>query len=586
MIRLATFLAVAAFVAVACGSPGCYQYDEPEPAPTAVRVATVAPAATPMLSPTPVTPVPASPRLIVSMPPPFHQVRLPYQTFQSATGPLQNLYDYLIGKNRRTGEVENTHLAESWHVSPDARTWTFNLKEGIPYYMNSEPSGYFFSPEDVRHTWLLNAGINSDRSNNSGRWQPLVESVDNILVDGNALIWNLDVIQPDLHEYLSEEWTFGLISKAYWDDVGGEDGYIEHPIGTGAWSFAEYEDNYRFLLVKNYGHYRKEPEFNQLQFLWTKEPSTTIAQLVVGEAHIGQFPSDQHGIVVERGFEVSKSTLPSYHLWGVIPWYLPESLDGAPTPNYDDTVPTRNKLVREALNLAIDRNHINETIFNGDAIPSAVSHMAEWWPSFQDRWAPIPGPDENTGAAGGWPYPYRPGLARELLIDADYPNGFTLDLFAPANLMGMPEIPDVGEAIVAMWENIGIVVNFTVLEWEEALDMVAERTMNGKVFLVRWTPQLPSDGMGWLWRKAPRPSYEYPFITEWKQQFDVTAHPAEREYMIQELGDFWYDNYLSIPLLWVFPRVVYNPDILEGYEVNHLHFGPTRYHEYTVPIYR
>ena len=67
-------------------------------------------------------------------------------TFQSSSGPLHNLYDYLVGVNRKTGAVENTHLAESWSVSDDARQWTFHLKENIPYYMNGKASEYPVSP--------------------------------------------------------------------------------------------------------------------------------------------------------------------------------------------------------------------------------------------------------------------------------------------------------------------------------------------------------------------------------------------------------------------------------------------------------
>ena len=571
--------------------------ETPSPTPQAARTATpirtptTTPPPRPTVTPTPTRPpsvaIPVSPRLIVSMPPPTHQVRLPYMTFQSSSGPLHNLYDYLVGKDRKTAAVENTHLAASWSVSADARRWSFELKENIPYYINGEASDtYFFSPEDVRHTWRLQAGIDSDRANNSGTYRPWLRSSDDILIDGNTVVWNLDLIHPDAHVYLSEDWTFGLISKAYWDDVGGENGYINHPIGAGAFSFVEYIHNEHFLLEKNYGHYRKEPEFLELQFRWVKEPATRMAMMITQETHLAQLPSEVHDQLTSRGLEIARSTLPSFFIWAPIPYYQPVSFRGDPTPNYDDTVPTRDVRVREALNLAIDRNRINDSFFSGNTIPSAVSHMAEWWDFFQDRWAPYPGPDGRTGASGGWPYPYDPQRARDLLTEAGYPNGFTLDFFAPTNLGGTPELPDIGEAMAAMWEEIGIKVNLTVSEYFPVQAMLSDRAMNGKIYLVRWSWNLPSAGMGWIWYEASRPYYEYQFITDWKEHYDTVADPAERDRLAIQLGDFWYENYLSIPLLWVFADAVYNPAVLEGYNVNQFHFGPVRYHEYTVPVYR
>ena len=509
-------------------------------------------------------------------------------TFQSASGPLHNLYDYLVGKDRKTAAVENTHIAESWSVDPGAKTWIFELKEGIPYYMNGEASDYMFEPTDVRHTWLLQAGVKSDKSNNSSTYGPWLASEDgsDLVIEGNTLTWNLDIVHPDLNVYLSEDWTFGLISEAYWNDVGGEDGYIDHPIGIGAFSFVEYVDNEHFLLEKNVGHYRKEPYFDELMFLWNKEAATIQAQLLTNEVHIGVLPNDQHGEVISRGMKIAKSTLPSFHVWGTIPFYQPVSFRDEPTPNYDETVPTRNVKVREALNIAIDRELINDSFFGGDAIPSAVSHMAEWWDFFQDRWAPIPGPDGKTGAAGGWPYPYDPERAKELLAEAGYPDGFELDFFAANNWGGVPEIPNVGEAIAAMWEEIGIKVKLETGERGPVQTMYGNRDMNGNVDLIRWSLNPPSAGMGWLWYEASRPYYEQQFITDWKRNVDTIADPEIRVQEFIKLGDFWYDNYLSIPLLWAFGKAVFNPAVLEGYETSHVHFGPVRYHEYTVPVYK
>ena len=587
-------LASLALVIVACGTDD--DGDTAAPAATTAPAATAAPAtavpattAAPQPTPTEeMEPELVSPRLIISMAAPAHQVRLPYMTFQSSSGPLHNLYDYMVGKDRKTAEVENTHVAESWSVDDSATVWTFEMKEGIPYYMNGEASDIMFDPEDIRWTWLLQAGTESDRSNNFGTYRPWLENEDgsDIVIDGNTVTFNLDIVHPDMNVYVSEDWTYGLISKEYWDQVGGEDGYIDHPIGMGAFSFVEYIDNQHFLLEKNVGHYRQEPYFDELMFLWNKEPATIQAQLLTDEVHIGVLPTDQHELVVSEGLKIAKSTLPSFHMWGTIPYYQPVGFRGEDTPNYDETVPTRDVRVREALNISIDRALINESFFNNDAIPSAVSHMAEWWDFFQDRWAPIPGPDGKTGAAGGWPYPYDPARAKELLAEAGYPEGFELDFFAPSDLGGLPEIPAVGEAITAMWEEIGIKVNLTVSEYAPVQSMFSDRALNGKVSMIRWSLNPPSAGMGWIWYEASRPYYEYQFITDWKRNVDTIADPDIRVEEFIKLGDFWHENFLSIPLLWVFGKAVYNPAVLEGYETSHVHFGPVRYHEYTVPIYK
>ena len=419
-------------------------------------------------------------------------------TYQGDSGPLHNLYDFLVGKNRKTGQIQNTHLAESWEVDSTATVWTFHLKEDVPFYMNGKASDVMLAPIDIRWTWLLQAAIASDRSSNSGTWRPWLASGDgsDIVIDGNTVTFNLDIVQPDANVYLSEDWTFGIISKEYWDSVGGEDGYIEHPIGTGAFSFVEYVNNVHFLLEKNVDHYRYEPWFDELQFLWTTEPATMWAQMVTGEAHIGDLPSHLHDEMKSNGMSIARSTIPGDFLWGAIPWYLPEDINGMPTPYYDGPVPTRNVKVREALNIAIDREEINDRFFDGDAIPGAVPHMAEWWGFFQDRWAPVPGPDGNTGAAGGWPYPYDPARAKELLAEAGYPDGFELNFFVSTTFGGLPQVSFAAVAITSMWEEIGIEVNLEITEDSPVPGLLADRVMSGAIFLASSPPQSPSVAMG------------------------------------------------------------------------------------------
>ena len=56
--------------------------------------------------------------------------------------------------------------------------------------------------------------------------------------------------------------------------------------------------------------------------------------------------------------------------------------------------------------------------------------------------------------------------------------------------------------------------------------------------------------------------------------------------MAQDLGDWWVENHVSAPITWIFGYAAVNPNVVQEYQVNMLHMGPIRYHEYTVPVYK
>ena len=108
------------------------------------------------------------------------------------------------------------------------------------------------------------------------------------------------------------------------------------------------------------------------------------------------------------------------------------------------TPPTSDKRVREALNLAIDRNEIGQSIFGGYAEPAAIPMGLTW--AFKDVGFKVT--PEMT-------YAYDPARAKKLLADAGHPAGFTLDVYA-FQLPGLPEGKAFAEAIAGYWEKIGV----------------------------------------------------------------------------------------------------------------------------------
>jgi len=117
------------------------------------------------------------------------------------------------------------------------------------------------------------------------------------------------------------------------------------------------------------------------------------------------------------------------HLWWILPW---------------DRTPVRDRRVREALNLAIDRREIAATIFGGKAEPAAIPFGLTW--AFRDVKLTVP--DE-------WRYPFDPARARALLAEAGYRDGFPITIFA-YQLPALPEGREMAEALAGYWQKIGV----------------------------------------------------------------------------------------------------------------------------------
>jgi len=558
------------------------------PAATTAPAATVAPAAPAATS----TPVPKSkelvePRLRVSMPAPAGQVTCHCETFQSAGGHLHNLHEYLVGLDPVTGEEKPIHLGLNWSVDASGKNWNFKLREGVPYYKDGRTSAYSFKAEDVVHTWAVMAGFKGV-SEPGGDWTPMMDTPEEgwTIVNDYEIILHHKLIELELPFRLSEEWTFGLQSLDYWNDIGGMDAYKADPMGTGSFSFVEKVVNQHILYKANKDHWRKAPEFDELQFVWTKESATRVAQLLAGEVHIASIPRDLQDEITSQGMMIQKSTLPSFHVWIRIPYYQEISFDDRQTPRFDANEPIRNSKVREALNTAIDRGAINDTFFKGTGTPDIVEYFPPWRADCKDEWAPFPGPDGKTGCAGGWPYEFNPQKARDLLAEAGYPNGFDLEFLASGNLSGVPELPDVAEAITQWWTDIGINVNLNVIESGQVRARQNDRDWTGSVNLVRYSIDPISLSISFAWFENRRGFIEHQFVTDWKRKYDQIIDADTRFKMGQDLGDFFHNENVTMPLLWLFAEVGVNPNVVESYEVSQLHFGPVRYHEYTKAVYK
>ena len=580
----------------------------PTPAPTAMTpTATQAPRATPTpratatpapttMAPTAMAPkVPVSARLIVSVVPPSDQFTIAHAQAQTSEK-IMPIYEHLVGRHYQT-DVEEPELASDWSVTPDGRVWTFNLRDDVPFYRNAKPTDMMFSAQDAVLAFNLLTGNLSDRSRSPGLWHGRLGKDESawIIENDHRLRIELPKIVLDLPFFVSEKWNTGIPSKAWWDTVGGEDAYMADPIGNGPWSFIELNLNVNVLHERVENHWRKTPEFHEFEILFIKEAATRLAQLINGEVHIVAIPRNLRGVAEAAGMVTARSTLPGYHPHLRIPFYQPENYcpggepvpngrECGPTPGYDVNDPMRNPKVRLALNYAIDREEINDVFFFGEGFP-LVDYFPPWREDFLDEWAPYPNKEGQTGREGGWPYPYDPERAKELLVEAGWPDGFKTQLWFSSSSGTVPEQGDIVETLKNYWEVIGIETELVPFDGSLTRRARGADVSNWSFFAAPSLDPICVAPSFW-WRDQGVGYREWTEISEYKHACDATADPAERIRLAQEFGTWWIENAISVPLLWIFGEGTYDPRIVSEYRVNQLHVGPIRYHEWTVPVYQ
>ena len=188
---------------------------------------------------------------------------------------LSNVYDCLLAL-----EADGTlspALAESYTVSEDGLTYTFNLRKGVKFHDGSE-----MTAEDVKFTF------------DKGAVGPL----------GQALFINFAYCEI-IDEYTVEigltspfaafpygvaSRLGGICSKAYWEKVG-DDGYLEAPIGTGAYKFVEYVNGDHITLEAFEDHWRGEPAIKNVTIALVSDVNTQILGLQNGDYDVMRNPS-------------------------------------------------------------------------------------------------------------------------------------------------------------------------------------------------------------------------------------------------------------------------------------------------------
>ncbi len=447
-ISMAAVLIVALLLS-ACGTP------VPTAAPATAPPE--APTAAPTTPPTPApSPTPAGPEgsLTVALSTLEAETFLPWNGGGGRTPYLELIYEYLVYVDPETEEPQ-PGLATDWEMSDDGMSWTFEIREGVPFH---EDWGEV-TAEDVAYS-IEKIMSEESIAGPAGSMRRIIESVE--AVDTYTAVVHMLAPFPELvRGYLTDANQTLIVCKEYVESVGEEEANA-HPIGTGAYTLAEEHQQAQPIVLKTVegveNHWRVTPEFETITFLNVPEEATRVAMLLAGEVDLAPISYDSiEAIEATEGLHIEsvpRNWSPLIRFGGIMDPEIDPTL-------YNAEVPWNDVRVRQAMNYAVDKEAIAEEIFHGQAEPGGSSMPV---PPFFDV----------------EPYPYDPDMAMQLLEDAGYAEGFPITLKTFTTHPGA-ELPLIGEAVALYWEELGLDVTINQTDWGtvrgewtggEALDFV------------------------------------------------------------------------------------------------------------------
>ncbi|WP_406857881.1 ABC transporter substrate-binding protein [Alsobacter sp. KACC 23698] len=327
--------------------------------------------------------------------------------------------------------VTHPYLFEKWTVSPDLKTWTFNVRKGVKW-----SNGQDFTADHViwNLTRVLDPAVGSSMIG-------LVKGylLDDVTVDGKAStkIWAPNAIEK------VDDYTVRLNCKA--PQVAVPEHLFHYPmaimhpdskgvfevgsIGTGAFTLTEFELGKKATLKA-----RKD--------YWGGPASIdTMEQIDVGDdasAAIAALASKQiHGLMfADPGQYDALKTLPHLAFYDV-----PTAETGVIRMRCDQK-PFDNPKVRKAMRMAIDPDVVLKVALRGLGVVGEHHHCSPAHPDYA-KIAPF-----KRDVAG----------AKKLLAEAGYPNGVSSELIVPNDHAWFQAQ---AESCIEMWKEAGITIKLT-----------------------------------------------------------------------------------------------------------------------------
>jgi len=357
-------------------------------------------------------------------------------------------------------------LAETWDVSDDGLTYTFNLRKGVKFHttknftptrdFNADDVLFSFNRQkDPEHPYHKVGGASYEYFEAMSMGS-LIKSLDK--KDDYTVVFNLT--RPEAPFIANLGMDFASIHSAEKADqmmkAGNAEMFDQEPIGTGPFQLVSYQKDATIRYKAHPDYWGGKAAIDKLVFAITPDPAVRYAKLKAGECHVMPYPNPADLAQMKDDPDVNLMEQEGLNVG-----YLAFNVEKEPFGNVK---------VRQALSMAINKQAIIDAVFQSAGKIAKNPLPPTIW-SYND--------DVQD-------YPYDPDAAKKLLAEAGFADGFETNIWAmPVQRPYNPNARRMAEVIQADWAKVGVTAKIVTYEWGEYL----KRSKEGehKSVLLGWT---------------------------------------------------------------------------------------------------
>ncbi|WP_441599517.1 MULTISPECIES: ABC transporter substrate-binding protein [unclassified Ensifer] len=355
-------------------------------------------------------------------------------------------------------------LAESWTISADNLEYTLKLREGVKFQTTDDfTPTRDFNADDVLFTFNRQLDKNDPWNSyfpganwemfNAMEMPAAIKAITR--VDDRTVKFVLN--QPDASLPSKLALNFGsIVSKEYADKLAAEgrrEDLDRKPVGTGPFRFVDYQQDAAIRFAANADYWDGAPKIDNLIFAITTDATTRMQKLQAGECHVAPYPApaDVAGLKANPDLNVLEQP-------GLNVSYLAMNTLVAPFDKLE---------VRRAINMAIDRKAIVDSVYQGmGQMAQSVLPPTMWG---------------YNGSIDG--YSYDVAAAKKLLDEAGVKD-LSMKIWAmPVSRPYMPNARRAAELMQADLAKVGIKVEIVSYEWGEYLKKSRDKARDGAIIL-------------------------------------------------------------------------------------------------------